>query len=412
MKDKMACLLPEEKEGTGYKWKALEKALSEPEKVIDQLKEAGLLGRGGALFPTGSKWELVKNSAGHEKYVICNADEGEPGTGNNRLLIGWSPYSLLEGIIICGVAVGAESGFIYLRREYKFLIPTLDRVIKKAKKDGALGMNLLGSGKSFSIHIISGLGAYICGEETALLESMEGRRGEPRLKPPYPGTAGYFGMPTVINNAETFLNIPRILLGGTELFREQGTEKTHGRKLFTITGCVKRPGVYEAEIGSKIGELLEMAGGCREKSKIKGIQTGGESGIVASSGILEVPFSPEGCREANLSFGAGDLMFFDQKTDICDLCRSIVSFFANESCGCCTPCRLGLKRVLVLLDGLISFHGSQEELEEIRKMADYIYKNSRCALGAAAVTPLMSAMKNFSQDFSILADKGDNTWNR
>lgn len=371
-------------------YEALKKAISAPAGICDTIKASGLRGRGGAGFPVGVKWEVTRNTQAEQKYIVCNADEGEPGTNKDRVLLSTVPHTVLEGMAIAGAAVGATKGFLYLRAEYPYVRDILEKAIADARKCGYLGKNLFGSGVDFDIELRTGQGAYICGEETALLASIEGKRGEPRLKPPFPGVSGLWGMPTVINNVESMANIPVILNFGAEEYRKYGTETCPGTKLFTLSGSVCKPGVYEFPVGITMGELLEYAGGVCDGKKLKAIQTGGASGPVIPAELLDTPMDIESCAAVGASFGTGDLMFIDEDTDLKDLARNLAGFFASESCGKCTPCRLGTRRMEQLIQ-----EGKAEELE---RLCEYMRVSALCGLGQAAPLPVLSLLKIFPDE--------------
>lgn len=377
-------------------YRALEKAVAAPGGICEAVKASGLRGRGGAGFPVGIKWETTRAIDADQKYIICNADEGEPGTNKDRVLLSQAPHTVLEGMAIAGAAVGASKGYVYLRAEYPYVRDILLAAVKDAEANGCLGKNLFGSGLDFEVEIRTGQGAYICGEETALIESIEGNRGEPRSKPPFPGVSGLWGRPTVINNVESMANIPLIISEGPEEFRKYGTEKCPGTKLYTLSGSVKRPGVYEYPLGVSMRQLFEEAGGgCRDGKRLKAIQTGGESGPIVGPELLDTPMDIESCAAAGASLGTGDLLFLDEDVCLADLGRNIASFFAAESCGKCTPCRLGTRRIMELLDRLCRGTAEADVLEELEKLGAYMQQSTFCALGQAAPMPVLSLLRNF-----------------
>ncbi len=387
-------------------YEMLKKALDDPAAIIGIVTASGLRGRGGAGFPTGQKWQMVKDEANPQKYIVCNADEGEPGTNKDRLVLENDPHSVLEGMAIAGVAVGADRGVIYVRAEYPYIYKTLCEAVADAEEHGYLGMNMMGSGINFSIEVKSGEGAYLCGEETALLESIEGKRGETRSKPPYPTSAGLWGCPTVINNVETMADIPIVMRVGDE-YTKVGTEKCPGTKLFTISGNVEKPGVYEAPMGTTIRELLDMAGGMKDGSEVYAIQTGGCSGPIVGPDKLDVAMAIEECQAAGCSMGTGDLMFLNKDTNLVDLCRNITDFYAGESCGKCVPCRLGLHQLVVMLDEMMAGKIGAESVDELSDLADHTSRCALCPLGAAGPAPLQAVLKNFRADFiADIAGKG------
>lgn len=376
-------------------YEALRKAVAAPETLCETVKASGLRGRGGAGFPVGVKWTTTRDIQADQKYIICNADEGEPGTNKDRVLLNEVPHTVLEGMAIAGVAVGATKGFLYLRAEYPYVRDILIEAVKDAEAHGYLGKNLFGSGLDFDIEIRTGQGAYICGEETALMESIEGRRGEPRRKPPFPGVSGLWGKPTVINNVESMANIPLIILEGPEAFRQYGTEKCPGTKLYTLSGCIAHPGVYEFPMGVTIRQLFEVGGGCPKGKRLKAIQTGGESGSIVSPALLDTPMDIERCAAAGASLGTGDLLFLDEDVCLADLGRNLTSFFAAESCGKCVPCRLGTRRMQQLMEQLCRGEANADVLDELESLAEYMKQSTFCALGQAAPTPLLSLLHHF-----------------
>ncbi|MEW5959738.1 MAG: NADH-ubiquinone oxidoreductase-F iron-sulfur binding region domain-containing protein [Chloroflexota bacterium] len=379
---------------------ALKKAIAAPGDVIGIVSDSGVLGRGGAGFPVGLKWSIVKKTPADQKYVVCNADEGEPGTGKDRVILSGDPHALIEGMTICAIAVGADKGFIYLRAEYPYLRDPLEQALADARANGYLGAGILGSSFHFDIEMRSGQGSYVCGEETALIESLEGRRGEPRYKPPFPGVKGLWGKPTVINNVETFVNIPVILTMGAAGYRKYGTEKCPGTKLFTLSGNIRNPGVYEFPTGVTIRQLFEeVGGGCPGGKKLLGIQTGGASGAIIRADRLDTRLDIENCAAAGAVFGAGDLMFFDEDTCVIDLCKNLTEFFAGESCGKCTPCSLGIRQMLDILTKIANGKATLESLNELEKWAKYIKKTSLCGLGQMAPTPVLSTLENFRNEY-------------
>ena len=390
-------------------YKALSSAIaSTQENIIEVVKASGLRGRGGAGFNTGTKWGFVKNTAADQKYIVCNADEGEPGTNKDRILMTGDPHAIFEGMAIAGVAVGANKGYIYLRAEYPYVRTVLEAALNDARGNGFLGAHVMGTDFVFDIEIRSGAGAYVCGEETALLESIEGKRGEPRFKPPFPGVSGLWGKPTVINNVETFANIPIILNEGVESFRKYGPESCPGTKLYTLSGNVCNPGVYEAPIGVTIRELFEeLGGGCPNGKKLKAIQTGGASGNIIPASLLDTPMDINSCNEAGATFGAGDLMFIDEDQDIIDVCENLMEFFVEESCGKCTPCREGNYRVLELVRKFKNETATEEDIDTILDVADVMKDCSLCGLGQASTSPVVSAIKFFRSDFEKAIERGN-----
>lgn len=389
-------------------YEALKKAVADSKGICETVKASGLRGRGGAGFPVGLKWETTRAIDANQKYIICNADEGEPGTNKDRVLLTQVPHTVLEGMAIAGVAVGATKGYLYIRAEYPYARDILLAAVKDAEANRCLGKNLFGSGLDFEVEIRTGQGAYICGEETALIESIEGNRGEPRSKPPFPGVSGLWGRPTVINNVESMANIPLILLEGPEEFRKYGTEKCPGTKLYTLSGSVKHPGVYEYPLGISMRQLFEEAGGgCRDGKQLKAIQTGGESGPIVRPELLDTPMDIESCAAVGASLGTGDLLFLDEDVCLADLGRNIASFFAAESCGKCAPCRLGTRRMAELLDRLCRGAAEADVLDELERLGRYMQQSTFCALGQAAPGPVLSLLRNFRAE--LAAHLGQNT---
>jgi len=381
---------------------ALAKVLTEmtPNEVIEVVKKSNLLGRGGAGFPTGLKWEFTHKAEGEEKYVVCNADEGEPGTFKDRLILEGDPHSILEAMAIAGYAVGAQEGYIYVRAEYPQSIRHLEEAIKQAEEYGFLGDGILGSAFSFRIKIRKGAGAYVCGEETALLESIEGKRGEPRVKPPYPPQKGLWGKPTVIDNVETLANIPPIILRGAEWFKSIGTPTCPGTKVFTLTGNVNNLGLIEVPMGITLRELVfEIGGGVRGGRGLKLVQTGGPSGGTMTPDLLDVPMAFDTLPKYNSALGSGALTVIDDAHCIVDVVKSFGEFFLHESCGKCTPCRIGNKRIVEILDRIGEGRGTMEHLEELAYLGRHMKMTAFCGLGQAAPNPLLRCLTFFREEF-------------
>lgn len=373
---------------------ALKKALAmKPAEVIAQVKASGLVGRGGAAFPTGLKWEGAANAAGSPKYVVCNADESEPGTFKDRVLLLDDPHSLIEGMLIAGYAIGSSKGYIYLRGEYPYIQPALENALAEARTAKSLGVNILGSGFDFDIEIRLGAGAYICGEETALFESIEGKRGFPRVKPPFPTTFGVFGKPTVINNVETLFNIPLIISRGVEEYRQIGTEKSPGPKLFCVSGDVTRPGVYEVPFGVTLRDLLELAGGVTAGKRLQAVLFGGAAGAFATSEQLDVRLTFEDLRAAGLPLGSGVVMVFDESRDMRDVLKRLGRFFAHESCGKCYPCQMGTQRQKEILDRVFEGRPLPGDADRLRDVGWTMTDASLCGLGQTAASAVLSAMQ-------------------
>jgi NADH:ubiquinone oxidoreductase subunit F (NADH-binding) len=360
-------------------FKALKKALGLPgEQVIEEIKASGLRGRGGAGFPCGLKWDLASKAKGDEKYVICNADEGEVGTFKDRYILENDPFSLIEGIAIAGYAIGARKAYIYLRAEYHFLLDLLEKAIAQSKKKGFL--------KYLDIEIRQGAGAYVCGEESALMDSIEGKRGEVRYRPPFPPTSGLWGKPTIINNVETLMNIPRIMLNGAEWFRGMGTEKSKGTKVFSVSGDVGKPGVYELVLGSSLKELVEGLAGAK---KVQAVQVGGATGRIIPCDMLDTPLSFE------TILGAGAVTVFNKTRDIVDMVYRTMEFLAEESCGKCAPCREGTEAMVEILGRFSKGEGLEKDITVLGELADTMMLASMCGLGQAAPIPVMDSLKHF-----------------
>ncbi len=367
-----------------------------PAQVVDMIKASGLVGRGGAAFPTGIKWEGAAAAEGSPKYIVCNADESEPGTFKDRVLLLDDPHSVIEGMLIAAYAVGAAHGFIYVRGEYPYVVPALENALAEARGAGYLGPGILGSDLSFEVDIRLGAGAYICGEETALFESLEGKRGFPRVKPPFPTTFGVFGKPTAINNVETLFNVPLILTRGVEEYRRIGTEKSPGPKLFCVSGDVARPGLYEVPFGTTLRELLEMAGG----NGLRAVLFGGAAGAFATAKHLDVKLTFEDLRAAGLPLGSGVVMVFDETRDLRDVLQRLGRFFAHESCGKCYPCQMGTQRQKEILDRLADGQLLPGDLERLQDIGWTMTDASLCGLGQTAASAVLSALRLWPELFA------------
>jgi NADH-quinone oxidoreductase subunit F len=398
--------LSEYESNGGYQ--GLRKALQvSPEKVIATIKASGLVGRGGAAFPTGLKLEGAAMASGTPKYVVCNADESEPGTFKDRILMEDDPHRLLEGLIIAGYAVGTQQGYIFVRGEYPQAFAILEQAVAEAQSAGYLGQDILGSGFDFEIELRLGAGAYICGEETALFEAIEGKRGFPRLKPPFPTTFGLFGQPTVINNVETLCNLPYIIDQGPEAYRQLGTEKSPGTKLFCVSGDVKRPGLYEAPFGISLRKLLfDLAGGMRANEPFKAVLVGGAAGAFAIEKDLDVQLSFENMQAAGLPLGSGMLMVIDQSRDIRDVLVRLARFFAHESCGKCYPCQLGTQRQYEILVRQAQGNILPSDVDRLADVGWTMTDSSICGLGQTAAMAVLSAMDLWPELFTP-AEMGD-----
>ncbi|MCD8015944.1 MAG: hypothetical protein LUG99_22860 [Lachnospiraceae bacterium] len=379
-------------------YEGLKAALEDPEGILEKITASGLRGRGGAGFPVGMKWKTTKDVEAPIKYVVVNADEGEPDTAKDGEILRLIPHAVIEGMAICALCVGAEKGYVYIRAEYPEARRILEDEVTRARSEGYLGNHICGTDFAFDVEVVSGAGSYVCGEETALLSSLEGQRGEPRLKPPFPGVAGLFQMPTVINNTETMANVPLILRESPEEYRKYGTEKHTGTKLYTVCGLVDHPGVYEFPVGIPIRSVLEAVG-CDTK-QIKALQVGGGvSGGLIGPDQLDATLDIEGMAAAGGSLGTGSIRVFGQKANMAALCRDVAEFFADESCGKCTPCRFGTAQIASLLTDLTEGRGTAETAAELREMSTYLTDNARCAFGAAASTVMLSAMRLFPEEF-------------
>lgn len=377
---------------------ALVKSLTQmtPAEVIQVLEKSGLRGRGGAGFPTGTKWRFVSKAQGSPKYVICNADESEPGTFKDRLILEGDPYSILEAMTIAAYAVGASEGYIYVRGEYKLAQERLGTAICQAKEFGFLGDNIFETGFSFDIHIHSGAGAYICGEETALIESIEGKRGEPRARPPYPTTNGLWGKPTLVNNVETLANVPPILRNGADWYRNIGTPSSPGTKVYTILGNVNVTGLIEVPMGITLREVIAIYGkGMKNNAHFKLAQTGGSSGSVIPASLQDTPMDFDGFNKAGVSLGSGALLICDEYTCVVDLAKVLMNFFRIESCGKCNPCRIGNQRAYEILCNIAEGVGTMKDLADLEMISEQLYQMSNCGLGQTSGTPVHDILNHF-----------------
>ena len=383
-------------------YRGLGKALTSmtPAKVIEEIQNSNLRGRGGAGFPAGLKWRFAARAQGSPKYVVCNADEGEPGTFKDRLILEGDPHGLLEGMAICGYAIGSDKGYVYVRGEYKLSIKRLQKAIDDAKAIGLLGNGIFGTAFDFDVEIRLGAGAYVCGEETALFESLEGGRGEPRIKPPYPTDFGLFGKPTVINNVETLANVAPIIENGAEWFKSMGTASTPGTKVFTLCGNIVNSGLIEVPMGITLREIIyEMGGGIPNGRRFKMAQTGGTSGGCLPEGMLDVPMDYDTLAAAGTALGSGALLIIDDSHCIVDVARSFARFFAHESCGKCIPCREGTRQILRTLDRIAEGKGVPADLQNLEVLARVMYKTPLCPLGQTAPLPVMTTLKYFRNEY-------------
>ena len=377
-----------------------------PQAILRDVEQSGLRGRGGAGFPTGKKWGFVARAEADQKYVICNADEGEPGTNKDRVILSGDPHSVFEAMALAGYAVGASRGYIYLRYEYTFVVPVILEALENARKAHYLGDNICGSDFSFDITLVSGGGAYVCGEETALIESIEGRRGEPRFKPPYPGIKGLYGKPTVVNNAETLANIPVIIERGAEWFKSIGAPHCPGTKAFTLCGNTAEPGVYEYPMGTNLKDIFEAHGGVKDNRDLLGFMLGGQSGSLINANQLDLAMDIDSCAKAGVTFGTGTIMVIDDFNDILDIVQNIMSFFMHESCGKCTPCREGNKRIYDIVTRINSGKGRLEDMDLLEDLASTMYITSLCGLGQASPVAAISSLHNFRGTYVKAIERG------
>ena len=383
-------------------YKALEKVLTsmKPDEVIDVISKSGLRGRGGAGFPTGKKWSFAKNEKSDKKYVICNADEGDPGAFMDRSILEGDPNCVLEAMAIAGYAIGANQGYIYVRAEYPIAVDRLKIAINQAREYGLLGKNIFNSGFDFDIDIRLGAGAFVCGEETALLESIEGKRGQPRVKPPYPASQGLFGKPTIINNVETLANVTKIILNGADWFASIGTENSKGTKVFALGGNVNNVGLVEVPMGTTLREIVfDIGGGIPNGRKFKAAQTGGPSGGCIPAEHLDTPIDYESLSSIGSMMGSGGLIVMDDSKCMVDIARFYLDFTVSESCGKCTPCRIGTKRMLEILTRMCEGKGEADDLYKLELLANSIKKSAICGLGQTAPNPVLSTMKYFKDEY-------------
>ncbi|MEA5077415.1 MAG: NADH-quinone oxidoreductase subunit NuoF [Anaerolineaceae bacterium] len=379
-------------------YQALAKAVTEmtPAQIIEVVDKSGLRGRGGAGFPTGSKWRFVAKTESHKKYVICNADESEPGTFKDRLILEGDPHSIIEALAIAAYAVGADEGYVYIRGEYTLAQQRLHQAIEQAKEMGLLGENLFGTDFSFNLHVHSGAGAYICGEETALIESIEGKRGEPRARPPYPTTNGLWNKPTLVNNVETLANVPAILRHGAEWFRAIGTPSSPGTKVYTILGNVNVTGLIEVPMGITLREVIAIyTQGMKNGKTFKLAQTGGSSGSIIPASLQDTPMDFDSFNKAGVALGSGALLICDEDTCVVDLAKVLLNFFRVESCGKCTPCRVGNQRAYEILTNISEGTGTQADILDLMKLSDNLYQLSNCGLGQTAGAPIRDILNYF-----------------
>ena len=388
------------RKGGGYETLAATLGKTTADQVIEVVKASGLRGRGGAGFPTGLKWSFVPKGSPKPRYIVCNADESEPGTFKDRELMEKNPHLLIEGMIIAGYAIGSSLGYIYLRGEFEYIQKIIDQAIGEARAAGLLGENVAGTGVRFDLHTHLGAGAYICGEETALLSSLEGYRGQPRLKPPFPAVEGLYACPTVVNNTETLMCVPHIVKNGAAWYRQWGTEKSAGTKVFSVSGPVKRPGNYEVPLGYSMKKLImEDCGGMVEGLKLKAVIPGGSSVPLLPAADLDTPLDYESMNAKGTFLGSGGVIVIDDQTCIVDALWNVTRFYEHESCGKCTPCREGTYWMAEVFERLENGHGKDTDIELLASVADNILGKSFCALGDAAAMPVQGALKHFRDEF-------------
>ncbi|MBE6748458.1 MAG: NADH-quinone oxidoreductase subunit NuoF [Ruminococcaceae bacterium] len=383
-------------------YRALAKALTEmtPDEVIQTVIDSGLRGRGGGGFPTGRKWSFTAANKADQKYVVCNADEGDPGAFMDRSVLEGDPHCLVEAMTICGYATGATEGYVYVRAEYPIAVERLQKAIDDAREYGLLGKNIFNSGFDFDLFIRLGAGAFVCGEETALMTSIEGNRGEPRPRPPYPAVKGLFGKPTTENNVETFANIPQIILHGAEFFNTMGTENSKGTKVFALGGKINNTGLVEVPMGTTLREIVEdIGGGIPNGKKFKAAQTGGPSGGCLPADLLDIEIDYDNLVAKGAMMGSGGLIVMDEDDCMVDIAKFFLEFTVDESCGKCTPCRVGTRRLLEILEKITSGKGTLEDLDRMEKLCNYIKENSLCGLGQTAPNPVLSTYQRFRDEY-------------
>jgi len=383
-------------------YQALGRCLTEmtPDTVIETVTASGLRGRGGAGFPTGLKWKLARKAEGDVKYVVCNADEGDPGAFMDRAILEGDPHSVIEGMTIAGYAVGAAQGFVYVRAEYPLAVKRLRQALDQAREAGLLGENILETGFSYDLEIRIGAGAFVCGEETALMASVEGHRGMPRPKPPYPSDSGLWEKPTVINNVETYANLRHILLNGADWFAAMGTAKSKGTKVFALSGNVNNTGLVEVPMGITLREIVyEVGGGIPGDKALKAVQTGGPSGGCIPAEYLDTPIDYESLAELGSIMGSGGLIVLDENTCMVNMAKFFLEFCVEESCGQCSPCRIGLKQMLMVLERITRGEGTMEDLDDLERMSHTIKATSLCGLGQSAPNPVLSTLKYFREEY-------------
>ncbi len=384
----------------------LERALKlKPEEVIKEIKDSGLRGRGGAGFPTGVKWEFVRNAPSDQKYIICNGDEGDPGAFMDRALLEGDPFTIIEGMLIAAYAIGATKGFFYVRAEYPVAIKHIEIAIQQAKDMGFLGENILGTNLCLDLEIKKGAGAFVCGEETALIASIEGKRGMPRVRPPFPATSGLWGKPTNINNVETFANMPAILTNGSEWYKGIGAEKSKGTKIFALAGDIKNTGLVEVPMGTPLREIVfDIGGGVPGRKAFKAVQIGGPSGGCIPDQHLDLSIDYESVQKLGAIMGSGGLIVLDEDKSMVEIARYFMEFLQDESCGKCTPCRVGTQRMLQILTRIKNGEGKREDLEMLEELAEVTKDASLCGLGQTAANPVLTTMKYFQNEYEELIE--------
>lgn len=381
---------------------ALGRALTEmsPDEVLEELKTSGLRGRGGAGFPTWLKWSLARRNESDQKYVVCNGDEGDPGAFMNRRVLEGDPHAVLEGMAIAAYVIGASQGYLYVRAEYPVAIKTLRVAIEQARAYGLLGENIFDSGFDFDLEVRMGAGAFVCGEETALMQSIEGKRGQPRTRPPFPAESGLWGHPTNINNVETYANVPQILLKGGEWFASMGTEKSKGTKTFAIAGKVKRTGLIEVPLGITVREIVyDVGGGVLDDKAFKAVQTGGPLGGCIPEKFLDMPVDYESLKEAGALMGSGGFIVMDEETCMVDIARFFMEYAQEESCGKCVPCRVGTRKMLDILNRICDGEGKPGDIESLETLSEYVKEGSLCGLGKGAPNPVLSTIEHFRDEY-------------
>lgn len=385
-------------------YSALAKVITsmDSDQVIDTVKNSGLRGRGGAGFLTAMKWGFTRDAVGDIRYIVCNADEGDPGAFMNRAVLEGDPHSVIEGMIIAAYAIGAQQGYIYCRAEYPIAVRTLEIAIKQARDLGLLGENIFGTDFSFDLEVRQGAGAFVCGEETALIASIEGKRGEPRPRPPFPAVKGLFGKPTNINNVETYANIPQIILNGAEWFAAMGTEKSKGTKTFALAGDVKKTGLIEVPFGITLRDIIfDVGGGIKDDLQFKAVQTGGPMGGCLPEESLDLPMDYEKLTQAGSIMGSGGMVVMDEGTCMVDIARFFLEFIQDESCGKCVPCRVGTRRMLEILTRICEGNGREGDIELLEELSQEIRQDSLCGLGQGAPNPVVSTLKHFRHEYEI-----------